>query len=86
MDGAHSADGRVWGCYLHGLFHNDQFRVAWLQSLGVSTVPELARTAHAVVNDSLNRLADVLETHLGLDRLLQQVGFTDRKAQHVIAR
>lgn len=32
-DGAVSADGRVWGCYLHGLFANDAFRRAWLTSL-----------------------------------------------------
>jgi adenosylcobyric acid synthase len=32
-DGAASQDGRVWGCYLHGLFANDEFRRAWLSSL-----------------------------------------------------
>jgi adenosylcobyric acid synthase len=32
-DGAMSPDGRVWGCYMHGLFGNDRFRRAWLASL-----------------------------------------------------
>ncbi|HEY1068571.1 MAG TPA: hypothetical protein VGE52_20775, partial [Pirellulales bacterium] len=32
-DGGASRDGRVWGCYLHGLFANDSFRRAWLASL-----------------------------------------------------
>ena len=32
-DGAISDDGRIWGCYLHGLFANDFFRRAWLDSL-----------------------------------------------------
>lgn len=85
MDGSHSADGQVWGCYLHGLFHNDQFRAAWLQSLGVSTTSPDARKAHSMVDDSLNRLADVMEIHLDLDQLLQQVGFADRKTSHVIS-
>ncbi|MEM7586243.1 MAG: cobyric acid synthase [Acidobacteriota bacterium] len=33
-DGACSADGRIWGTYLHGLFDNDAFRHAWLRTLG----------------------------------------------------
>ena len=32
-DGAVSENGRIWGCYLHGLFANDEFRRAWLSSL-----------------------------------------------------
>ena len=33
-DGAVSADGRVAGCYLHGLFASDAFRRAFLARLG----------------------------------------------------
>jgi adenosylcobyric acid synthase len=33
-DGASAPGGRVWGCYLHGIFENDDFRHAWLRSLG----------------------------------------------------
>ncbi|MGC9040546.1 MAG: cobyric acid synthase CobQ [Roseiflexus castenholzii] len=33
-DGHISKDGRVWGCYLHGIFANDAFRRGWLQRLG----------------------------------------------------
>ena len=33
-DGAVSEDGRIWGTYLHGLFANEGFRRAWLESLG----------------------------------------------------
>ncbi|HWB12086.1 MAG TPA: cobyric acid synthase [Pirellulales bacterium] len=32
-DGAASADGRVWGTYLHGLFDNDDFRHWWLKRI-----------------------------------------------------
>lgn len=86
IDGARSIDGRLWGCYLHGLFHNDRFRVAWLESLGISTDNAETHTAFSVVDDSLNRLADVLERHLDLDGILQQVGFIDRKIQHAHSR
>ena len=33
-DGSVSEDGKIWGCYLHGIFVNDGFRHAWLESLG----------------------------------------------------
>ena len=32
-EGAISADGRVAGCYVHGLFASDAFRAAWLAAL-----------------------------------------------------
>jgi adenosylcobyric acid synthase len=35
-DGAVSADGRICGTYLHGLFGNDMFRKAYLQSAGMN--------------------------------------------------
>ena len=33
-DGDVSSDGRIWGCYLHGLFENRALRHAWLSELG----------------------------------------------------
>ncbi|MBT8408614.1 MAG: cobyric acid synthase, partial [Alphaproteobacteria bacterium] len=33
-EGATSADGRVWGSYLHGMFAGDAFRAAFLSGLG----------------------------------------------------
>jgi adenosylcobyric acid synthase len=62
-DGAVSADGRVWGCYLHGLFAGAGLRRAWLASLGQQPVE--VRPA----GDSLDRLADVVEGALDMRRL-----------------
>ncbi len=71
VDGARSADGRIWGCYVHGLFDNDSFRHAWLKTLGVAT-PTAALSggmAAEVVDAGLERLADAVETHLDREQL-----------------
>ena len=41
-DGAVSADGKVMGCYLHGLFASDAFRAAFLERLGGRATTGLA--------------------------------------------
>ncbi|SNB64467.1 adenosylcobyric acid synthase (glutamine-hydrolysing) [Arboricoccus pini] len=67
-EGARSADGRVFGTYLHGLFANDRFRARWLQRLAKGSASELAYEAR--VEAALDGLAAHLERHLDLDRLL----------------
>jgi adenosylcobyric acid synthase len=66
--GAVSADGRVLGCYLHGLFAADGFRHAFLSRLKLRAVSGLAYEAE--VERTLDALADHLAAHLDLDRLL----------------
>lgn len=65
-EGATSADGRVRGSYLHGLFSSDAFRAAFLQGLGSESNTEYDQT----VDDTLDALADHLERHMDLDQLL----------------
>ena len=65
-EGAISADGRVRGSYLHGVFGADAFRAAFLARLGARS-----ELAHATsVEQTLDALAAHLETHMDLDRLL----------------
>jgi len=66
-DGACSADGRVRGTYLHGLFADDRQRSAWLTRLG-GTISSL--DYEAGVDEVLDRLAAHMERHLDLDGLL----------------
>ena len=66
-DGAVSADGRVAGCYLHGLFASASFRRAFLARLGVMGG---AIEYEAMVESVLDGLADHLERHLDLAALL----------------
>ena len=68
-DGAVSEDGRVMGCYVHGLFAADGFRAAFLDAIAPERV---ARTAYqAGIETTLDGLAAHLEEHLALDRLLE---------------
>ena len=68
-EGAVSADGRVMGCYLHGIFAADGFRHAFLSRLKERQSSGLAYEAE--VERVLDRLAEHLETHLDLDALLE---------------
>jgi adenosylcobyric acid synthase len=66
-EGAVSADGRVQGSYLHGLFASDTFRSAYLARLGISASGEPYRVK---VESALDALADHIETHLDVTGLL----------------
>ncbi len=76
-DGASTEDGRVWGCYLHGLFANDDFRRRWLASLRGGCSPNGAKKEwHDAPSDdaletSLDRLADVVEESVDVEQILQ---------------
>lgn len=66
-EGAISADGRVAGSYLHGMFRDDGFRAAWLAGFGVAASE--ASYDHTV-KATLDALADHLEAHLDITALL----------------
>ena len=66
-EGAVSADGRVTGSYLHGLFASDAFRAAYLHQLGIAAAP---RSHGASVEAALEALADHVEAHLDVPGLL----------------
>jgi adenosylcobyric acid synthase len=66
-DGASSADGRIRGTYVHGLFAGDTFRKAWLAHLGITS--KLAYETR--IETALDALADHLEAHLDIDQLLK---------------
>lgn len=67
-DGAVSADGRVWGTYLHGIFDDDRLRAAVLAPLrtkvGSAAVPPALSWD---LDQELSRLADHLDTHLDIE-------------------
>jgi adenosylcobyric acid synthase len=71
-DGAVSEDARVWGCYLHGLFANQELRRAWLGSLSDDARTQAARTSGLLcptLHQALDELADAVVAALDMRRL-----------------
>ncbi len=67
-DGAVSGDGRVLGCYLHGLFAADRFRHAFLNRLKPRAASGVVYEAG--VEQVLDELAAHLEAHVDVQELL----------------
>jgi adenosylcobyric acid synthase len=65
--GAASADGRIKGSYLHGLFASDAFRRSYLESFGIE---QSLGDFEAGVDETLDALAEHIENHLDLDMFL----------------
>jgi adenosylcobyric acid synthase len=70
-DGARGASGQVMGCYMHGLFEDDDFRAAWLNAEN-HQASDLKFDAS--VEDGLDALADHLTEHLNLDSIARIAG------------
>ncbi|MBZ4021636.1 cobyric acid synthase CobQ [Rhodobacter sp. TJ_12] len=66
-EGATSANGRVTGSYLHGMFSADAFRAAFLQGLDIAAS---GQSHAAAVEATLDALADHMEAHLDVQGLL----------------
>jgi adenosylcobyric acid synthase len=67
IDGAVSPAGRVFGSYVHGLFATEASRAAWLALFDASPASHAYET---MVETALDALADHLERHVNVDRLL----------------
>ncbi|SHF02851.1 adenosylcobyric acid synthase (glutamine-hydrolysing) [Litoreibacter ascidiaceicola] len=66
--GASSRDGKVQGCYIHGLFTSDAFRRSYLEKLGgASQVTDYGASVEA----ALDALADHLAAHLDIEKLFE---------------
>ena len=67
-DGAVSADGRIEGSYVHGLFAGDEFRARWLEGVRGGATSALAY--EPAIEQALDELADGLEAALDVEALL----------------
>lgn len=66
-DGAASADGSIWGTYVHGLFESRDFRAAFLARLGSSSS---GRDYRASIEQALDEIAAQLEQHADIDAMI----------------
>jgi adenosylcobyric acid synthase len=74
-DGAVSADGRVFGTYLHGFFDNPAVRGPLLDLLGSQRgIPPSGTLALPTLENELDRLADHLEANLDIPSILDLLG------------
>ena len=71
-DGAVSEDGRIAGCYVHGLFAADEFRHSFLKQLEERSASGLRYGAS--VEAALDDVADALESNLDVDGLMDAAG------------
>jgi adenosylcobyric acid synthase len=69
-EGAASPNGRVQGCYMHGLFSSDSFRAAFLAEMGVQSSLDFEDG----VEETLNVLADHVEQFFDVDLMLELAG------------
>lgn len=83
LEGAARSDGRVFGTYLHGLFHNDDWRRAWLNGIRVSKglAPLKATISMAArKEEAFDRLANHVRAHLQMEKLYDIAG-VQRKSE-----
>ena len=79
-DGAISSDGQILGSYLHGLFDQPPALLALLAWAGLRDAA--AVDMPALREESIERLADAVETHLDTAALLQLIGLGDPLCAH----
>lgn len=74
-DGAVSADGMIFGTYLHGLFDNSRFREIYLNSIRLEKGMPLRRGVQKQSqHDPFDQLAELFEKNLDMSRILDICG------------
>lgn len=76
-EGIRTADGRLWGTYIHGILHNDAFRRNWLNAVRRSKGwPPIAETYPfgRRREEAFDRLADHVRGHLDMKRIYEWIG------------
>jgi len=73
--GVRSANGRVWGCYLHGLFDRDEFRRWFIDRLRQPRLEPKGRIlARYDLEPALDRLAAAVREALPVKELYRRMG------------
>ena len=81
-DGAISEDGQVVGTYLHGLFESAPACDALLRWAGLAE--PVTPDYHALREHGIDRLADAIDEHLDMARILALLGLGNSMAPNII--
>jgi adenosylcobyric acid synthase len=81
FDGSISADGQVFGTYMHGLWHNAAFTLAFLERLREIRGLEAVITQARDKEGQYDRLADIVRQNLDIKKVYQIVEATSLKKQ-----
>ncbi|AJY77915.1 cobalamin biosynthesis protein CobQ [Paenibacillus beijingensis] len=76
-EGAAAVDGRCWGTFMHGIFHNDGLRRAWLNAVRESKGWEPLEEGMSFRQrraQSFDRLADHVRAHVDIERIKLAAG------------
>jgi adenosylcobyric acid synthase len=78
-DGSVVLDGKVWGTYVHGILHNDDFRRQWLnrirRSKGLTALPAELRFKERR-EAAFDRLAEHVREHLDMRKVYEMMGLS----------
>ncbi len=77
-DGCTSADGRVVGTYMHGLFDTPEITRRWLNQIGLSEVEVDQRHGLAARDAAYELLAEHAAKHLDIEAIVGLLGFGDQ--------
>lgn len=70
FDGTISADGRIWGTYIHGIFDEESFRINFLNTIRFKKgMAPIFESANLNLNKELDKLAALLRENININLL-----------------
>ncbi|WP_254450346.1 cobyric acid synthase [Cohnella herbarum] len=83
-EGARSTDGKVWGTYIHGILHNDEFRRNWLNAIrsGKGWMPlEGLLNFNGLREAEFDRLADHVRRYMNMPKVYEIIATGQENGQ-----
>jgi adenosylcobyric acid synthase len=76
-DGAISADGKIWGTYLHGIFDEPEFRKAFLKNIGGGRGDAIDYKGDTTVfkDAQYDLLAEHFRKNMDIESIMKMIGF-----------
>lgn len=74
--GVSAQDGKVWGCYLHGIFDDDIFRRSFIDNVRQKKglAPKNVVVAPYDIETAFDRLAETVRQSIDMDKIYQLLG------------